>query len=189
MNIINKTSIENPFDWAKFNNYRETKSFRCEIYLNNIDIESVNNESLIISGLLKMFYKFFDKIKDDILIYNSSWWDLCLETWDIQTDSYNYDYKNKSKETSKYLRMLKWSNIDINYSGICQCSNWHKFLEIILNCVVYNQAPYSPIFINVESEFFFYFHASGSIGLYYKNDNELISKILYTANMEYIVEF
>jgi hypothetical protein len=61
-------------------------------------------------------------------------------------------------------------------------------LLIILKCIVSHQAPYSPIFYDEVNDFFFYFHHSGSIGLYYKIENETIKNILENASDEYDIK-
>lgn len=134
-----------------------------------------------------MFYTLFQGIKNDIKVYNHSWWDFCLDTWNPNADEYDYELKGKSSETKDYLIMLTESSIEHGYSGTCSCNNWDKFLVIALACVVTHQAPYSPIFYNEKNDFFFYFHHTGSIGFYYKVRNETVAKILAIAKHKYLV--
>lgn len=181
MKTINVTGCkEFPLKWANLNNYTESKAYRKEIYLKN----DVN----IIDGLLDLFYSLFNKYKTDILIYDSSWWDFTLETWNFQIDTYDYSIENKSKEAMDYLQMLYNSKIEKGYSGVCECLDWEKFLQIILPCIISHKAPYSPIFFNVKEDFFFYFHYSGSIGIYYEKNNNAISQILNCAKVKYLIE-
>jgi hypothetical protein len=121
-------------------------------------------------------------------VYNKSWWDFCLDTWNIDTDEYNYELKNKSEESLAYIELLIASGIYTGYSGCCKCNDWGSFLPIILDCVTSHIAPYSPRFCDVENEFFFYFHHTGSIGLYYKKDNDVIKGILEIAGNEFVVD-
>jgi len=166
-----------PLTWANLDSYTESKGSKVEIYL-------VNNENLI-EGLILMFYTLFRTIKSNIKLYSPSWWDFCIDTWNVKEDSYDYELDGKSVESKDYLIMLKESAIEINYSGICICNDWEKFLKIILTCIVTHKAPYSPVFYDEENSFFFYFHHSGSIGFYYKKQNDVIGKILNIANDEY----
>jgi hypothetical protein len=118
-----------------------------------------------VEELISLFYTLFGNLKNNLLIYNKSWWDFCLDTWDPNTDGYNCDLKDKSEESREYLEMLKESGIEIGYTGCCKCEYWDKYLPIILKCITSHIAPYSPRFCDVENEFFFYFHHTGSIGI------------------------
>ncbi|HLV39854.1 hypothetical protein [Xanthomarina sp.] len=168
-----------PLTWANLDSYTESKGHKNEIYL-------INNDNLI-EGLILMFYTLFRSIKSDIRLYDPSWWDCCLDTWDPDEDKYDYELEGKSDETKDYLIMLRESSIEIGYSGICKCNDWNKFLSIILTCIVTHIAPYSPVFYDEENDFFFYFHHSGSIGFYYKERNEIVEKILSISKDEYDV--
>lgn len=183
LECVNSDSI--PFQWINIDNYRKSEAFRCEIYITNID-NKTNEE--IIENLIVLFYDLFGELKDDILIYNNNWWDFCLDTWDIQNDRYNYELNNKSKESIDYLELLMCSNISLGYNGLCHCLNWNIFLKVILSCLFNNIAPYSPIFYNVKNNIFFYFDASGSIGLYFKHKTPFILNILRYSNGKYRIE-
>ena len=179
MNIISSTSNEEfPLKWADLKYFPASKAQKCEIYLKEY--------TDTIGGLITLFDNLFGTLKEEITIYNSSWWDFCLDTWDPNKDQYDYtaSFDNKSKQSINYIRMLQESNIKIGYTGNCKCNNWNKFLEIILECIISHQAPYSPIFYSEEHNFFFYFHHSGSIGLYFK-DSELVNNILDIAQNNY----
>ena len=169
-----------PLKWADLKKYRNSDSFRKEIYL--------TDDSDIVEGLIILFQTLFGKPKKDLLVYDKSWWNFCLDTWNIHTDQYDYDPDTKSKETQEYLKMLKASYIELGYSGCCKCNDWNTYLVIILKCIVSHQAPYSPIFFDEVNDFFFYFHHSGSIGLYYKIENETIKNILENASKEYDIK-
>ena len=58
----------------------------------------------------------------------------------------------------------------------------------MIPCIVFHEAPYSHIFYNEIENFFFYFHHTGSIGLYYEEESETMLNILNLAEMEYLVE-
>ncbi len=178
--IIKETGDGFPFKWANLDSYRDSEACRKEIYL--------KNPNKIVDGLMLMFSLLFRQSINNIIVYNKSWWDFCLDTWDFENDNYNYDLKGKSIETQEYLRVLIESHIQIGYSGCCICNNWDRFLKVILNCVVTHQAPYSPLFCDIRNNYFFYFHHTGSIGLYYKEENSIIKDILLKSLKEYTIE-
>ncbi|MBL7813949.1 MAG: hypothetical protein JNL70_03000 [Saprospiraceae bacterium] len=169
--------IDFPFDWVNLDYLPDSKGQKIEIYL--LEREQFFN------GLILMFYILFGNTKNNIKIYNNSWWDFCLDTWNHNEDSYSYELEGKTQESKDYLTMLIKSDIEKGYSGICMCENWEKFLSIILACILTHQAPYSPVFYDKDNNFFFYFHHTGSIGLYYKSENDNIHKILNIAKEEY----
>lgn len=178
--ILKEASKEFPFDWANLNSYRESFAHRQEIYL-----KDHNN---IVEGLSLLFYYLFGHRKKRLIIYNKSWWNFCLDTWDFNNDEYNYDLDGKSIETREYLKILKRSEIPIDYSGCCTCMDWERFLFVILECIISYRAPYSPLFCDIEYEYFFYFHHTGSIGIYYKKENDVIKELLLKAYEEYRLE-
>lgn len=180
MDTLNKIKDQKfPLTWANLNSYTESKGSKVEIYL-------INNENLI-QSLILMFNTLFANLKSAINIYNPSWGDFCLDTWNVKDDKYDYEFDGKSLETKDYLMMLKESKIENEYSGICICNDWDKFLKITLACIVTHVAPYSPVFYEKENSFFFYFHHTGSIGFYYKEQNVVVEKILSIAIDKYHV--
>ena len=178
MKTLDKITNQNfPLAWANLDSYNDSKGHKIEIYLNK-------NEN-IVEGLILMFYTLFSTIKSNIKIYNPSWWDYCLDTWNVREDKYDYELEGKSVETKDYLIMLKESSIELGYSGICRCTDWDNLLSIILTCIVTHKAPYSPIFYEESGDFFFYFHHSGSIGFYFKMRNKIVEKVINSAKDEY----
>ena len=169
-----------PLKWVNLDSYTESKGSKVEIYL-------VNDDNFI-KDLTLMFHTLFRTIKSNIKLYSPSWWDFCLDTWNVKEDKYDYGLKGKSIESKDYLIMLKESAIEIEYSGICICNNWEKFLKITLACIITHKAPYSHVFYDDENDFFFYFHHTGSIGFYYKKQNDVIEKILNIAKHDYDVK-
>lgn len=153
-------SSEFPMKWVNRDYFPDSKGYKLEIYL-----EDTSN---LLQELILMFYSLFGNLKKEIFIYDKSYWDFCLETWNINSEKYDYTLEGKSKDVKKYLMMLEGSNIDKEYSGSCKCLNWDAYLPIVLNCIINQKAPCSPIYYNLENEFFFYFHHTGSIGFYYK---------------------
>lgn len=177
--ILKKTNTDFPFNWANLNSYRESTAIRKEIYL-----KEHNN---LLYDLKHLFYLLFGKSKSKLIIYNKSWWNFCLDTWDIDNDDNNYSLDGKSFESQEYLKILRESELLVNYSGCCECIEWDVFLNVILKCVINHRAPYSPLFCDIEKNYFFYFHHTGSIGIYYKEENDAIKQILSNAVKKYIV--
>jgi len=176
--ILTEDITNFPLEWANLESYRNSGSFRREVYL--------KDESNI-ANLASLFYLLFGSRKEEILIYDKSWWDFCLDTWDIQDGLTNYDLKGKTKETQDYLSMLLNSGINKKFQGCCKCTDWDRFLHIVLSCILNHIAPYSQLFCDIKNEYFFYFHETGSIGLYFKHKNVLISEILEKAELNYRV--
>ncbi|HEX7847221.1 MAG TPA: hypothetical protein VF476_15580 [Chitinophagaceae bacterium] len=177
MKIINKITHNNfPFDWVNLDLYSESKAGKKEIYL-------IKNEDLV-EELIILFYTLFNGGKG-IYVYNDAWGDFCLDTWNASKDTYDYDLEGKSDETREYITMLKVAGVEIEYSGSCECLNWDKFLHIVLKCIVSQLAPFSPIFYDEKNDFFFYFHHSGSIGIYYTKKNKEINRIFEIAKDEF----
>lgn len=160
-----------PFQWTDLSSYRDSEANRVEVYLKE-------QENDIVNDLIFLFDFLFSDYFYDIIVFNKSWWNYCLDTWDFEKDEYNYDLSGKSIETQEYLRLLIKSNIPRNYSGCCSCNNWGDFLEVMLECLAKHIAPYSPLFCDEKNDYFFYFHHTGSIGLYYTTENDRVKSIL-----------
>lgn len=169
-----------PLKWVNLEYYPESYGEKKEIYLGK-------KEENVSQGLILLFYSLFGNLKNNIYIFNDSWWDFCIDTWDVNNDEYNYNIDNKSDETKRYLQMLQKSGISKEYSGSCKCLHWDSFLPIVIECITTRQAPYSPIFFDEKNNYFFYFHHSGSIGIYYQSVNDSINKILQRAYQEFNV--
>ncbi|SDL17516.1 hypothetical protein [Siphonobacter aquaeclarae] len=162
-----------PFRWFDSDGYRNSDAFRKEIYLKEeIDLQ----EHLVI-----LFYNLFGKNKSDLIISNKYWGAFCLDTWDLNSEDLNVELKEKSETSRSYLKMLVDSGIGYEYKGLCVCNDWGRFLSVILSCVLNHEAPYSPLFYNLNEQFLFYFHHTGSIGLYYRKENDVIKDIFHCA--------
>jgi hypothetical protein len=164
-----------PLSWANLKSYPDSNAFRKEIYTHAEDQE--------LEELAMLFHHLFGPLKDSINIYDSSWWDVCLGTWDME--KHDYSPEGKSPETAAYLTMLADAGIPPEYSGCVQCLHWDEFLTIILRCIVCHAAPYSPLFYSEADQLFFYFHHTGSIGLYYEKETEVVKGILERAAERY----
>ncbi|MEM6817138.1 MAG: hypothetical protein AAF600_22555 [Bacteroidota bacterium] len=80
--------------------------------------------------------------------------------------------------------MLKDSEIEPQYTGFCECTDWDKFLYVTLHCVMGHTAPYGMMFYVPNHELVFYFHHNGSIGVYYRKLNDGIKHIIERARIE-----
>lgn len=181
MNILLPTKFrEQPLEWLDIDYLPNSESNRMEIHLTKHEVMT--------SDLLLMFNRLFYNQSDDLLIYNINWWAFCVDTWDINSDLYLIDAERLTNETHNYLELLRKSNIEIDFSGCCKCSDWDFFLRIILDCLLTNTAPYSPFFIDLEHQFAFYFHHTGSIGLYYKYKSQVVCDIISKAAIFYEVK-
>lgn len=169
-----------PIKWANLDYLPNSEAKRVEIYL--------TDQVKPVEGLLLMFQSLFKNLEDKILIYEKLWWDFCLDTWNPITDQYDYGLNGKSEETKDYLLMLKRAEIPLDYSGSCECFDWNSYLSVILKCIISHRAPYSPILYNEENGFLFYFHHSGSIGIYYRDNNAIITNIIEKAEKYYVVK-
>lgn len=182
MRIIEKSSDEDfkGFDWLNFDYLPESDGFKLEIYFK--ELEDSVAQSILYFDLL------FRDCLPDILIHpfkpDGEWGNFCLDIWDIENDKYDYSPENKQEPTASYLLMLRDSKIESDYSGFCKCLNWDKFLYVTLHCVMQHVAPYSMMFYIPNKEIVFYFHHTGSIGVYYKELNEEIRSIIQKAQKE-----
>ncbi|MBX3254200.1 MAG: hypothetical protein KF862_08685 [Chitinophagaceae bacterium] len=178
MKVIEKSESRSfPYPWVDVDYLPGSKGKKVEVYLRN------NNDQ--ISELILLFYILFSNVKAGIKIYNFSWWDYCLDTWNHNKGEYDYSILNKSDETKEYLLLLKGSSIGVGYSGSCRCLNWDRFLNVSLKCLLSHIAPYSHLFYDEKDNFFFYFHHTGSIGFYYEEKNKIVKDILQIAKSEY----
>lgn len=178
MIVLEKIGVKTfPLDWVDLDFYPNSVGKKREIYLYENKVSVCN--------LIELFYSLFDDIKDEIFVFDSSWWKYCLDSWNTNTNKFNFDINNKSLESKKYLSLLNESEIEIHYSGSCKCHDWSKFLDVSLRCLIDKIAPYSHIFYCKKYDFFFYFHHTFSIGFYYKSENIAIKKIIQRANLRY----
>lgn len=182
MSILRKIiKTEFPFDWVDLDFYPNSEGNKIEIYLKDVKYKNDN--------LISLFNDLFGTLSNNILIYKSSWWDYTLDTWNINTDEYDYNTNDKAPSTIKYLNMLKENNIELGFGGSCSCTNFDEFLNVTLECVLNHTAPYSHIYYSIENNFFFYFHHTGSIGLFFKENNDAINRIIKKAQEKYLLEF
>lgn len=181
MRIIQSISNNTfPFPWVNLEYLPDSDGKHLEIYLPD-DVDPI-------IGMLDMFHSLFKTTSNQICIYDSGWWDFCLETWDIKSNRNDYTLENKSNDTRNYLKMLYENNVPFGFKGSCSCQNWEHFLLTILPCIVHHKAPYSPLFYFNNNDIFFYFHYTGSIGFYYKDNSIFIDKLIKQMTIDYIVK-
>src|SRR6185369_8123850 len=102
----------------------------------------------------------------------------------MKKDTYNYSSEGKSPETARYLEMLQASSIEPSFDGLGYSQDWDSFLSIILDCIMTHKTLYSFDFYDLSNQFMFYFHHTGSLGIYYKQFNDAIMHILQQAKAE-----
>jgi hypothetical protein len=166
-----------PYKWLNFTNLPASKGYKFELY--------VRKEEVTTNDLIQVFHKLFEPFIEELEISGGgNWGDFCIDTWNIYNDTYDYSPSGKSQETTDYLQMLEDNGIEPEYSGLCCCYDWERFLPIVLDCILVGRAPYSLDFYCPGYEFMFYFHHTGSLGLYYKKFNDAIMHILKQAMAE-----
>lgn len=169
-----------PFDWADLEYLPNSKANYREIY--------TSDNADVLDSLMFLFDKLFLASKDRLVIYSGGWWDFCLQSWDIQNNSHDYNRNDLKFNVKAYYSMLLESDIKIGYSGNCVCTNWEKYLQLTLKCIIEHDAPYGHLICDTVNQYFFYFHHSASIGLYFKNENAVISKLLNVAVENFRIE-
>ncbi|MFZ6014586.1 MAG: hypothetical protein ACOYXT_29875 [Bacteroidota bacterium] len=178
MRVIEKVNFE-AFNWLNFESLPDSNGFKFELY--------PKTEGTI-DGLMLVFYDLFGRLKNDLVIgqfgIDSRWGDFCIDTWDIENDRYDYSPGDKSESTSNYLRMLAENEVNAEYTGFVKCRDWDKFLPVILDCVLSHTAPYSVMVYAPDHELVFYFHHTGSLGVYYKELNNEVRCVLQKAKEE-----
>ena len=180
---IDTTYFTKQFSWLDFDTFNESDGFGFLLYFP--EEKGAQNEDLakafrcLLKPLLnELIISFMGLLEDGAY---GRWGHFCIEIWDIHNDAYNYEPEGKSKETARYLTMLKECNIEPQYNGLCECNDWGNFLPIILDCVMSCKAPYSLYFYCPSRQFMVSFHHSKSIDIYYKEFNPAIKDILKRA--------
>jgi hypothetical protein len=187
MRIIQKadlslTEFYHRFGWINFDKFRDSDGYGFLLYFS--EEKSVTSQDLI-----AVFHTLFDPFLKDIIFSllepstdeEGGWGDFCLETWSIQQDTYNYSPQGKSPETARYLEMLQASHIEPSFNGLGYCQDWDQFLSVILDCIMAHKTFYSFDFYNLANQFMFYFHHTGSLGIFYHKFNDAIMHILQQA--------
>jgi hypothetical protein len=165
-----------PFNWFNFEYFPDSEANKFELYSTG-DV-NVTNSNLIFQAL---FGNFYSELEIGQPTPNANWGDFCIDVWDVKHDKYDYSLEGKNEATIKYLSMLKENDIAPEYTGLCHCLMWDEFLPVALECVITHIAPYSLMFYCPNYEFVFYFHHSGSFGVYYRTCNKAILDILGNA--------
>jgi len=174
-NILFKTKFA-PFSWLDLDHLPSSQGEYFEIYFNeDSDKASLNS----------LFFQFFQSYANDLIIgqlgSGSKWGDFCLDTWNIETDGFDYSVEEKSRETANYLTLLKKCEIEPEFTGFCGSRDWVSLLNVIIPCVLSGIAPYSPLFYCKEHRFILYFDHSKSIGIRYLEYNFALNGIVRKA--------
>ena len=182
MSIIIKSNTGfKPFKWLRFNLLTDSKGYKFELYL--------TKEEPSTQDLIDIFHKLFSPFIKELEISTpipglAPWGDYCLDTWNMHQESSNYSIEGKSPTTQRYLKMLQDNHIEPSYVGLCLCHNWNEFLSITVDCVMACNAIYSIKCYCPSQKFMFYFHYTGSLGIYYKKFNDAVLYILTQAKAE-----
>ena len=74
-----------PFCWVKFD------SDSC-IDVQGHKIENIHKkDSVSIDDMKSLFCDLFGTVVDELSIFSPSWWDFCIDTWNIQENTFCYD--------------------------------------------------------------------------------------------------
>jgi len=169
------------FRWLAFEAFLNSDGYGFQLYFPKKH-RTTNHELSIV--FQRVFGSFLNKMEISLLepqIGGGGWGDFCLDTWNFEEDTYDYDPRGKSRSTASYLKMLQASNIEPSYNGLCRCNDWDHFLSVTVACVMNHKAPYSFYFYCLPHQFIFYFHHTRSFGVYYHRFNEAIMKIFNGA--------
>ena len=82
-----------PFCWVKFDSDSciDVQGHKIEIY--------IKKDSVSIDDMKSLFCDLFGTVVDELSIFSPSWWDFCIDTWNIQENTFCYDPQFLSKET------------------------------------------------------------------------------------------
>lgn len=170
-----------PFEWIDFERLRNSQSFRLEIYLNE-DVEDYQ------IGLEELFVTLFSQHKKSLNIYYDNWGDFAYEDLDPD-DLASFANEGTPFVPFGYTEVLEDSKIEKTYVGSCECLDWDSFIKLEIKYVVKWRAMYGHYFFSPDCEFFFYFHHTGSIGFYYKEENSQVREILSKAKAQYRLSY
>ena len=165
------------FSWFNYDDFSSSDAHRIELYCyldNNEKAISQYEDTINKNRLIDFFKLFFLNSIDNIVIGQDTpdgiWGGFTTDVWKLNGDSFVFNSNGVlSEETNNYLNLLQESHISFDYKGFCTCSDYNIFLNIILDCVLKNIAPYSPLFYNISREIVLYFHHTYSVGIYYRN--------------------
>ena len=179
MMLEKTTNIDEKFSWLNLLDNISTSHNKIEIYSREHKCSVQNLKNLI-----------FDLFKDDIqsLIIGPCeigvpWNDFADIIEDIdnfviptQLDS---EYDNEFEV--EFMKMMVENKIEYDYIGYCEVLNWNHLLELLLAVVINVNGTDSLKFYNSEGSYCFYPHPTCSVGIYYKEMNEKIERIIGNA--------
>ena len=179
MTLEKTTNIDEKFSWLILLNNISTSHNKIEIYSRDHKCSVQNLKNLI-----------FDLFKDDIqsLIIGPCaigvpWNDFA----DIVEDMDNFviptrlDSEYDNEFEVEFMKMMVENNIEYDYTGYCDVLNWNHLLELLLAVVINVNGTDSLKFYNSDGSYCFYPHPTYSVGIYYKEMNEKIERIIRNA--------
>ena len=71
-----------PFCWVKFDSDSciDVQGHKIEIY--------IKKDSVSIDDMKSLFCDLFGTVVDELSIFSPSWWDFCIDTWNIQENTF-----------------------------------------------------------------------------------------------------
>jgi hypothetical protein len=178
MNALKKINFS-PFPWLNLEYLPDSQGQKFEL---NAQVNSSSAE--FIAAISSIFQPYSSTFIIGHQGEPGIWGDFCIDTWDFKNNVQNFQIKGKSPETQRYLQFLEENGVEPEYFGCCICKSWDIFIPIVWECVKSHNAPYSPIFYNLEHEYMFYIHHSFSVGVYYLQLNNGILEILSRSAFE-----
>lgn len=159
-----------PFDWVVHDDLRASAANRLEIYA-----ESDDDYHFDLLALVEKVVRHFDA---PLHIYSSYWWLECLDVWNVEDNTYEFDRKSLSIQTRAYLALLSLSGVKVDFKGLCLCNDSRLVSQIIFECVRFHVIPFCPKYLIPSKGILYYMHHTYSIGFYYKDDTEEVRALL-----------
>lgn len=190
--LLKKTAnIDERFSWLSLLSNNSVSYEKIEIYdfKNKCEIKNLQN----------LIYKLFNDDRRSLVIGPCAtgipWNDFA----DIVEEIENYeipirlDSKYDNEFEVRFMKMMVENGIEYDYKGYCEILNWNQLLDLVLSIVINVKGTDSLKFYNIDGSYCFYPHYTCSIGVYYKEMNEKIDRIIRRANrmgacIEYIKE-
>lgn len=161
-----------PFDWVDLDSWRDSEARRVVFELEG---------GYTVEHFTQVFLGLFEELLPQVSVFLDSWWDFCLDTWNIKEDTYDYTLVTKAGASKDYLNILIASGIECGFGGSCDCLDWEAFLKPVVPCITDHLAPYSPLFHSNELNTFFYLHHSWGIGLYCTEKSAWVEQFIADA--------
>ncbi|MCB9329410.1 MAG: hypothetical protein H6572_12070, partial [Lewinellaceae bacterium] len=100
------------------------------------------------------------------------------------------DTECDNKYEAAFITMMAENKIENDYTGYCEILDWNKLLELIIDVILNVGGSESMFFYNRKAQYCFYLHYSCAVGIWYKEMNDNIRKILsYASNLDYLLKY